>query len=40
MEAANKVSGNKALKKIYPLKKNQEKSPKSCENEFKSKAFS
>ena len=44
MGAANKVSGNKITgnkdqKKIYPKKK-QEESPKSCENEVKSKTFS
>ena len=36
----NKITGNKALKKIYPKKKNQEKSPESCENEVKPKTFS
>ena len=31
--SGNEITGNKILRKIYPKKKNQEKSPKSCENE-------
>ena len=38
--SGNKITGNKVLRKIYPKKKNQEKSPKTCENEVKSKKFS
>ena len=40
MRAYNKVSGNKITGNKVPKKKNVEKSPKSCENEFKSRMFS
>ena len=41
--SGNKITGNKVLKKKYPKKrrkKTKKKSPKSCENEVKSKTFS